>query len=132
MPPPYVAKVKIEPAERSPVLTPSQANRRNLEVIAPQKAPDPPRYGDTPSRRARMPMYSMLARKPIRAVAALAQSGVLGKTEFDLLVSQPQGKALAWDERANIAREFPDPYGNNYNVVPQTGYESHLRTLLRI
>lgn len=119
MPPPYVAVAQRKPAERFPNLSPSQLNERLREVIAPQKAPDPPRYGDTPARPAKQPMYAVLAMRQIRAVAYDAQSGVLGKTEFMQLTSNPVGKSLSWDERINIQRGYPQTSGSRYAIDPQ-------------
>lgn len=127
MPLPFVAIVHRREAANDPVRSPSQLNERLYEVIAPQKAPDPPRQGDVPARPARMPIYSVLAMRQIRAVAALHQSGVMGHTAFELFTSNPEGKALSWDERANIYRRQPEAYGTNFNVVPQSPEEEQLR-----
>lgn len=132
MPPPVIAVVKRGDAENAPTLSPSQLNERLLERIAPQQAPSKPRQGDVPARPARMPMYAVLAKRQIRAVMHDGQSGVLGKTEFTLYVSHPQGKSLTWDERANIARQYPEAYGSNFNVIPQTPDEIRLRREMRM
>ena len=130
MPPPFVAVVPRKPdgnAEEFPNLSPAQLNERLYELVAPQKAPDPPRQGDVPARPARMPMYSVLAMRQWRAVMADMQSAVMGKTAFEQFVSEPRGKSLSWDERANIQREYAQAYGNNFTVVPQTEDEIILR-----
>lgn len=132
MPPPYVAHVKRSTATRTPQLAPSQLNQRLDEIISPQKAPDPPRYGDTPARRARQPMYAVLAMRQIRAVMHDSQAGVLGKTEFDLYVSSPEGKSLTWDERSNIVHQIPTPYGSGFQVIPQMSETDRLKSLLRL
>ncbi len=127
MPPPYVAVMNRKPAERPPTLSPSQLNERLREIIAPQQAPSKPRQGDIPARPARMPMYAVLAKKQIRAVMHDGQAGAIGKTEFDLLTSSPQGKSLTWDERANIEHNPAEAYGSRFAVSPQTGQEMRLR-----
>ena len=132
MPPPYVAKVPRTVSERSPQLAPSQLNARLLEVINPQKSPDPPRYGDTPARPARQPMYAVLAMRQIRSVMYDAQSGVIGKTEFDQFVSMPGGKSLTWDERSNIVHQVPTPYGSGFQNIPTMDDATRLRRLMRM
>lgn len=132
MPPPFVAVVNRKPAESTPILAPSQLNERLREVIAPQEAPDRPRQGDVPCRPSRMPMYAVLAKRQKRAVMHDGQSGVLGKTEFQLLTSSPQGKSLTWDERANIERREPEAFGSRYAVSPQTADEMRIRTLMGV
>jgi hypothetical protein len=132
MPPPYVAIVNRSVAVQTPQLAPSQLNERLLENISPQKAPDPPRYGDTPARRARQPMYAVLAMRQIRAVMHDGQAGVLGKTEFQQYVSSPDGKSLTWDERSNLIHQIPTPYGSQFQNVPQMSDTARLRSLLRI
>lgn len=128
MPPPYVAVANRKPAERPPSLSPSQLNERLREVVAPQQAPSKPRQGDIPARPARMPMYAVLAMRQIRAVMHDGQSGVLGKTEFELFTSSPRGKSLTWDERANIEHGHAEAYGSRFAVSPQVGEEMRLRT----
>jgi hypothetical protein len=113
-------------AEPAPVLAPSQYNDRPRELVAPQKAPDPIRYGDTPARAARMPIYAALAKRQWLAVMYDSQSGVIGKTEFMQYVSSPRGKALSWDERSNIQHEFPEAYGSHYILDP-VGEDDALR-----
>lgn len=133
MPAPFVAVVLRKPdgnAEEYPNLSPSQLNERLYEQIAPQESPEKPRQGVVTlsvTRPARMPMYSVLAMRQWRSVMADMQSAVMGKTAFQQFVSEPQGKSLSWDERANIQREYPQAYGNNFTVVPQTEDESILR-----
>ena len=128
MPPPYVAVKETKPKERFPTLAPAQLNERLREVIAPQKAPEKPRQGDVPARPARMPIYAMLAKRQIRAVMALHQSGHVPKTAFELFTSAPQGKSLTWDERTNIERDLPEAYGSRFAVSPQVAEEMRLRT----
>lgn len=132
MPPPYVAVVRIKPAERYPTYAPSQLNVRAAEQIAPQMAPDPPRQGDTPARIARMPIYSMIGRRQWRMAMADHQAGVMGKKAFDLFVSSPQGKSLTWDERVNIASATPEAFGSRFQVSPQVAEEARLRTLMGV
>lgn len=132
MPPPYVAVVRIKPAERYPTYAPAQLNARPVEVIAPQKAPDPPRQGDTPARIARMPIYSMIGRRQWRMAMADHQAGVMPKKAFDLFVSSPQGKSLSWDERVNIAHGNPEAFGSRFQVSPQVSEEIRLRTLMGV
>jgi hypothetical protein len=113
-----------------PVLAPWQHNRRENELVAPHESPDPPRYGATPGTRpARRQIYSVAAKAMSRAVMAMHQSGVMGKQEFQNLVSQPKGKQLSWDQRVNIARSQPESYGSRYLIRPQssTAYEALLR-----
>lgn len=132
MPPPYVAQIARNTAERSPQLSPAQLNARLDEVISPQKAPDPPRYGDVPARKARQPRYSVLAMKQIRAVMHDGQAGVIGKTEFEQYVSMPDGKLLTWDERSNIIHQVPTPYGSNFQTIPNVSETDRLRRLMRL
>lgn len=132
MPPPYVAVQNIQPAERPPTLAPAQLNERLREQIAHQQAPDRPRQGDVPARPARRPMYSVLAKRQIRAVAALHQVGPIGKTAFDLLLSSPQGKSLTWDERVNIDRGPAETLGGRYRISPQVMEEFRLRTMMGV
>jgi hypothetical protein len=132
MPPPYVAIVRRGINQRTPELAPSQLNQRLTENISPQKAPDPPRYGDTPARKARMPIYSVLAIRQWRSVMNDMQSGVFGKTVFAQGVSSPEGKMLTWDERANIIHQIPTPYGSQYATYPTMSDTDRLRTLLRM
>lgn len=132
MPPPYTAVVKRTTAVRPPQLAPAQLNQRLDEILSAQKAPDPPRYGDTPARKARQPMYAVLAKRQIRAVMHDGQAGVLGKTEFDLCVSSPDGKSLTWDERSNIVHQIPTPYGSGFQVIPQMSDFARLKSLLRL
>lgn len=112
-----------------PVLAPLQHNAREHELVAPQQAPDPPRHGDTPARPAKRQIYSVAARNQSRSVMAEHQSGVVGKKEFEQFVSQPRGKSLSWDERANIERRQPESYGTRFAVSPQSNveYENLLR-----
>lgn len=117
-----------KPNERTPTLSPSQLNERLREVIAPQEAPSPPRQGDVPARPSRVPMYAVLAMRQIRAVMHDGQSGVIGKTEFELLTGSPQGKSLTWDERSNIEHGHAEAYGSRFAVSPQVGEEMRLRT----
>lgn len=132
MPPPYVAVQNIKPAERTPTLSPWQLNERLTEVIAHQQAPDHPRQGDTPARVARMPMYSVVAKREKRAVMAEHQSGIMGKTAFDLFVSQPQGKSLSWDERINIKRGAAETTGSRFQISPQLAEEYRLRSMMGV
>lgn len=132
MPPPFVAQVRIQDQVSSPVMTPRQMNERVPEIVFPQKAPDPIRYGDTPSRKSRQQIYSVLCKRQIRAVMYDAQSGVLGKTEFNQFTKSPRGKALTWDERSNIQRGYPIASGSNFSLVPQTEDEAVLRSLLGV
>ena len=127
MPAPFVAVVLKGEAEPYPTLAPSQLNERLYEQVAPQQSPEKPRQGEIPARPARMPMYSVLAMRQWRSVMADMQSAVMGKTAFEQFVSEPLGKSLSWDERANIQREYPQAYGNNFTVVPQTEDEVTLR-----
>lgn len=130
MPPPYVAQVARVIAERTPNLSPIQVNDRFFERIDLQQAPDPVRYGDTPARRARMPLYSALSKGTIRAVMAIDQAGVIPKTQFDIAVGNPEGKSLAWNERVNIRHDYPVAYGTHFTVDPQTDDEAELRLML--
>lgn len=134
MPPPFVAVIKRRPVDPGgpPTLTGWQLNALLPEVIYPQKAPDPIRYGDTPARPAKQRRYGYLAKKQIRAVMYDAQSGVLGKTEFNQFTKSPQGKSLTWNERSNIRRGYPRAYGTNFDLVPQTEDEAHLRMMLGV
>lgn len=132
MPPPYVAKVPRRVAERSPQLAPSQLNERLTENINPQKAPDPPRYGDTPARPARQPRYAVLAVRQIRSVMHDGQAGVIGKTEFEQAVSSPDGKLLTWDERTNILHQVPTPYGSGFQLIPNLSENERIRRLMRL
>jgi len=129
---PYVAVEKIQPNERPPTFAPSQLNERLTEVIAHQQAPDHPRQGDTPARVARRPMYSVLARRQMRAVMAEHQSGVMGKTAFDLFLSSPQGKSLTWDERVNIRRGPSQSTGSRFQLSPQLAEEYRLRSMMGV
>ena len=126
MPPPFVAVV-VRPdsgnAQASPTLSPSQYNQRPREVIAAQESPAKPRQGLIPARPARMPMYSVLAMRQWRSVMYDAQSGVIGKTEFQQYTSSPRGKSLSWDERSNIDHDQPEAYGSHYSLQPQTDSE---------
>lgn len=131
MPPPFVAVIQRgEGADPSPVLAPSQLNARLSEIVFPQKAPDPPRYGDTPARKAKQQRYSVLAIRQIRAVAHDSQSGVLPKTAFDQFTSSPRGKSLTWDNRSNIEKEYPRAYGSNFSLSPQVDDEYNLRLMM--
>jgi hypothetical protein len=133
MPPPYVAVQNVKPAETTPTLSPSQLNARLREVIAPQQAPSKPRQGDVPARPARMPMYAVLAMQQKRAVMGYAQSGVVPKAEFDIAVSSPYGKSLAWDERINIERQQAEAYGSRFTITPQQGTdEARIRLLMGV
>jgi hypothetical protein len=132
MPPPYVAVVRVKPAERYPTLAASMLNERAVEVIGHQQAPDPPRQGDTPARIARMPIFSSLARRQIRSVMAEHQAGVMGKKAFDLFVSSPQGKSLTWDERVNIRHGSPEAFGSRFQISPQMADEIRLQTLMGV
>jgi hypothetical protein len=130
MPPPYVAVKNVKPAERTPIYAPAQLNARLTEVIAHQQAPDPIRQGDTPARPARRPMYSVVAKRQMRAVMAEHQSGVMGKTAFALLMRAPQGKSLTWDERVNIQRRPSEPLGSRFQLSPQIRDEYRLRMMM--
>lgn len=133
MPPPYVAVERIKPAETTPVYAPSQLNDRLREIIAPQEAPSKPRQGDVPARPARMPMYAVLALRQKRSIMEHAQSGVVPKTTFGLVVGAPQGKSLAWDERVNIQRRQSEAYGSRFTVTPQEGTaEARIRLLMGV
>ena|ERR1700742_3798549 len=129
---PYVAVQNIKPAERTPTFAPAQLNARLTEVIAHQQAPDHPRQGDTPCRVARMPMYSVVAKRQWRSVMAEHQCGVMGKTAFELFVSAPQGKSLTWDERINIEHRNNEPRGNRFTLSPQVSGESRLRAMMGV
>lgn len=129
---PYVAVEKIQPNERPPTFAPSQLNARLTEVIAHQEAPDPPRQGDTPARVSRRPMYSVIARRQMRAVMAEHQSGVMGKTAFELFLSAPQGKSLTWDERVNIKRGPSEAAGSRFQLSPQMAEEYRLRSMMGV
>lgn len=117
-----------------PTLAPAQQNARHNELVAPQRAPDPPRSGDAPTRPARRQVYSVSAKKAIRAVMALHQAGVVGKKEFEQFVSQPYGKSLSWDERYNIEKLQPESYGSRFVVSPvnNVDYEEGMRLLMRL
>lgn len=132
MPPPYVAVKNVKPAERYPTLAPAQLNARLTELIPHQQAPEAPRQGDTPARAARRPMYSVVAKREKRAVMAEHQSGVMGKTAFDLLVGSPQGKSLTWDERINIRRGSAETMGSRFQVSPQVAQEARLQTMMGV
>lgn len=132
MPPPYVAVQNIKPAERTPTLVPWQLNERLVEVLAHQQAPDHPRQGDTPARAAKMPIYSVVAKREKRSIMAEHQAGVMGKTAFDLLVSQPRGKSLSWDERINIRRGPTEAAGSRFEVSPQLAEEYRLRSMMGV
>lgn len=119
-------------AVRSPQLAPSQLNERLTENINPQKAPDPPRYGDTPARPARQPRYAVLAVRQIRSVMHDGQAGVIGKTEFEQAVSSPDGKMLTWDERSNIIHQVPTPYGSGFQLIPNISENDRIRRLMRM
>lgn len=127
---PPTAVVRIKPAERTPTFAPAQLNARLTEVIAHQDAPDPIRQGATPCRVARRPMYSVVAKRQMRAVMAEHQSGVMGKTAFEKFTSSPQGKSLSWDERVNIQRQPNEPLGSRFTLSPQIEDEFRLRTLM--
>lgn len=133
MPPPYVAVQNIKPAETTPTLSPAQLNERLREVIAPQRAPEKPRQGDTPARPARMPMYAVLAKQQKRAVMGYAQAGVVPKAAFDIAVGSPLGKSLTWDERINIERQQAEAYGSRFTITPQQGTdEARIRLLMGV
>lgn len=129
---PYVAVKNIKPAERTPTFAPAQLNARLTEVIAHQQAPDPIRQGETPCRVARRPIYSVVAKRQMRAVMAEHQSGVMGKTMFQQFVSSPQGKSLTWDERINIQRRPNEPSGSRFQLSPQVSNEYRLRTMMGV
>lgn len=132
MPPPYVAVVPRIQNETFPTLTPSQYNELAVEIVAPQKAPSPPRQGDVPARTARMRLYESLNIRKIRAVAYDAQSGVMGKREFEHFIQMPQGKSLSWDERANIQRNQARSYGSFFTVVPHTSEDARIQLLMGV
>lgn len=131
MPPPYVAVARTKPAATTPLLAPWQLNDRLPEVINHQQAPEKPRQGDTPARRARMPMYAVLAKQEKRAVMAYGQAGVVSKTAFALAVGSPQGKSLTFDTRVNINRRESEPYGSRYGVTPVEG-DNNKRLLMGV
>jgi hypothetical protein len=75
-------------------------------------------------------MYSVVAKRQIRAVMAEHQSGVMGKTAFALLLRSPQGKSLTWDERVNIQRRPNAPLGSRFQLSPQIQDEYRLRAMM--
>lgn len=129
---PYVAVQNIQPNERPPTFSPSQLNARLTEVIAHQEAPDPIRQGETPCRVARRPMYSVVAKRQMRAVMAEHQSGVMGKTQFEQFLRSPQGKSLTWDERVNIRRGPSEAAGSRFQLSPQLSEEYRLRSMMGV
>jgi hypothetical protein len=130
MPPPYVARIVRQEAANPPSVSPDQQNVRPVELVGHQKAPDPPRYGDTPTRMARMPLYQAVDKLRWRAVMYNAQAGVIGNREFKMLIQSPRGKALAWQERANIATRTGESYGVNFAVSPQEQTDEAYRAMM--
>jgi hypothetical protein len=72
-----------------------------------------------------------VAMRDWRSVMYDAQSGVIGKTEFQMYTSAPRGKALTWDERSNIEHDQPEAFGSRYTITPDSDSEN-LRMLMGI
>lgn len=114
-----------------PVFLGNQSNTRNVEAIAPQRAPSQPRQGDTPTRPARMPQYVALNINAIRSV--MRNTFAFGKGEHDPVIGQPYGKSLAWNERGNVYRPNPEAYGSTFTLEPvRTSDESRIAILMGV
>lgn len=100
---------RVEP-KRPPQLTAAQRNVRAVEHIAPQKAPSPIRYGDTPARVARQQIYQSLSIAPYRAVMRDNFYVVFDAPEPQ--AGMPHGQQQPWVERGNIQSFDPEAYGN--------------------
>ena len=101
-------------------MTPSQRNVRPREEVYPHEAPDPVRYGDTPSRTARYPIAvfqsvaSWLAVSLEEFRADLWAPIHVASTTYRYGVN-PQA-VNPWGERANIQRGESRPYGSGFEV----------------
>jgi hypothetical protein len=91
-------------------LSAAARNVRAFEVIAPQKAPDPVRYGDTPARPARQQIYQSLAIAPIRAV--MQDTFLVRMDAPNPQAAMLRGNQQPWIERRNVQSFDPEAYGN--------------------
>lgn len=101
-------------------MTPASLNVRPVEDIHPHEAPDPIRYGDTPSRPARMQIAvfqavaDWLSVSEQRFITDLWAPVHVASTNYRFGVhSEAVGP---WGERANIERGEAKPYGSNFEV----------------
>lgn len=98
-------------------LTSAELNVRPIEGVGEQRAPDPIRQGDTPSRPARMPIVVFgTHRAPVATffgVRTVAPNHV---------AAMPKGTQLPTVERTNIRRPPAIAYGSLYTLDASDRY----------
>lgn len=100
--------------------TPAERNVRVVEGIAPQRAPDPVRAGDTPTRPARVQIVTFLAIAPFKAV--MKDEFLVQQVAPNHLAATPRGGQLPLSERTNIARPAAEAYGSLFELNPRDPY----------
>lgn len=133
---PLAAQVKAEPAgagepletafvaRRSvlrPSLTAPMRNVRPVEAIhehGPTTPFEPIRYGETPCRPARMPIFTSLNIAGIHAV--MRDTFWLNIWRSSPIASTPgRGGQQAWREKVNIRRRDSEAYGSQFVLDPE-------------
>lgn len=103
-------RVIREEYPRPPVFSLPQANVLATELVAPQRAPDPPRQGDTPSRPSRRQVFVSLG---IDAYHAVMQDEFMVRMwGGPPQVGMPRGAMTPFVHHANIRSPQPVPYGS--------------------
>lgn len=113
-----VPRVIREEYPTPPVFAMPQVNARPAEIIGAQRAPDPPRQGDTPTRPARMPVYVSTA---IDAYHAVMQDDFFVRLwGFGPApqIAMPQGRMAAFADHGNIRSPQATPYGSQFSLQP--------------
>lgn len=97
--------------------TAPEANVRPVVGVGHQRAPDPPRQGDTPSRPARMPIVTFGIHGPIMSNFFRVRTRAPSH-----LARTPRGMQLPTVERSNIRRPAATAYGSTHVLDPSDPY----------
>lgn len=100
--------------------TPAERNVRVTEAIGPQRAPDPVRAGDTPTRPAKVQIVTFLSIAPWKAV--MRDQFLIEQVAPNHLAATPYGSQLPVIERANIRRPAAEAYGSLFELNPTDPY----------
>lgn len=112
-----IAVVRRHERPRPPVWATGFRNVRPIVALAPQRAPERPRDGDTPARPARMPITMFTA---IRAHKAVARDSFFVRMRSPApRPSMPRGRQAPWKQRGNIRHVLPPSYGSQFVLAPQ-------------
>lgn len=113
---PFAVLIRRKPpnnASNVPLRTAAERNVRPPVEVFPQEAPDAPRYGDTPSRWAHMPVVTFRLDDPIDEALF-----VMPQLEVQRARNTPRGRQSPMGARTNITVPQHVAYGSLFTANP--------------